>query len=196
MERYKVEIAIVRTFNISALLIHLGGFIWYLLHFRKPKKIFNHVQIIYPQNNGLGSDLTSGALSHGVKNQTWKGYIKDLKSKRKNGAIIRRYPVYLTKVQLIRGRRYIEKTNGTKYEFMNFFWHAVKIFTGIWFGSKNSKALYCYEHALRYLDSTRKFTTVDGSKIGIDLFMAPWEFADWANDRLPAPYPDQDIFDS
>mgnify|MGYP000855898940 CR=1 FL=1 len=41
--------------------------------------------------------------------------------------------------------KFLDNMVGRGYEFMNFFWHTVKIFTGIWFGPTDMNKFSCVE---------------------------------------------------
>jgi hypothetical protein len=70
----------------------------------------------------------------------------------------------------------LDKAENTPYEFENFWWHLVKIITGKWVGSKTTKQTYCYEHGIRFLNATGKYT--------INPFLNPYEFKVWADKNL------------
>lgn len=144
-KKYNVEVVLVRSYNITAKIIHVGMFLWYVLRFKKPKYCYNHAEIKY-------GDMTSGAISEGVKSRNFEQYLKDLGKYK-----LKKYTVELTKKEYERGMEYIKEAENTDYEFKNFFYHALKIFTDNWYGSTDSSELYCYEHVIRFLNESTKY---------------------------------------
>lgn len=140
-----VEVVIVRTHNFSAKLIHIGMFLWYILRFKKPTYCYNHCELKY-------GDLTSGALAKGVISRNFDEYVSGLKKHK-----LKFYQIELTDEEYDNGMIYLKQAEGVKYEFANFLWHTVKIFTDRWYGSKSASELYCYEHVIRFLNATGKY---------------------------------------
>ncbi len=141
----KIEVVLVRSYNLSARIIHLGMFLWYILRFKKPSYCYNHAEIKY-------GNMTSGAISEGVKSRNFEEYLKKLGKYK-----LKRYNIKLTKKQYNKGMEYLKEAENTKYEFKNFFYHALKIFTDKWYGDTSSSELYCYEHVIRFLNNTGKY---------------------------------------
>lgn len=172
-----VEIRNVRTHNFSALLIHLGMFLWAILRFKRPKKSYNHVEVTWQiiKANGRAFDrLTSGARSEGVKRIPWRDYVARYKGKYFKYFA---YRVPLSLQEWVNGLGYLDRIEGVKYEYANFFYHTIKIFTGIWAGSKTTRQAYCLEHAIRFLNATGKYE--------LNPYMNPYEFEEWADKNLP-----------
>jgi hypothetical protein len=147
MKKVKVEVVLVRSYNLSAIIIHIGMFLWYLLRFKKPSYCYNHCELKY-------GEMTSGAISKGVKSRNFKEYLKY-------------FTIELTEKQYEKGMKYLKSSENTKYEFVNFLFHTLKIFTDRWYGSKTTAELYCYEHVIQFLNATGKYN--------IDPFLNPVE---------------------
>lgn len=145
MKKNKVTIILIRSYNLSARIIHIGMFLWYILRFKKPIKCYNHCEVKY-------GDSTSGAISKGVKTRNYEEYLKDLKKYK-----LLTYDLDLTKKEYENGLKYLEEAEGKKYEFENFLFHAFKIFSDKWYGDTSASELYCYEHVIRFLNSTGKY---------------------------------------
>jgi hypothetical protein len=160
------SITIIRTKNISAIAIHIGMWLWAVLRGLKTRKCYNHVEIRF-------GDETSGAISEGVKTRLWIDYLRKF-----NGKYFKYldYNLELSDEEYEKGLNYLKNAEETPYEFENFWWHLVKIIFGKWYGSKTSRKTYCYEHAIRFLNSTGKYN--------IDPFLNPYEFKDWADKNL------------
>ena len=137
----KYYLVLIHSTNFTARLIQLGMFLWCILRFKKPKYTYNHCEIVY--GNNVYDFLSSGAIDEGIKTRSWlsvrKSYNNDF-----------RFQVYeLAKPSdLENAVKYLAETENIPYEYSNFFYHAVKIFTGKWLGSTNKNKLYCYEHGL------------------------------------------------
>lgn len=144
-QKKNLQIVLVRSYNITARVIHLGMFLWYVIRFKKPKFCYNHLEVKY-------GDMTSGAISEGVKSRNFSQYLKDLGKYK-----LKIYNVYLTDRQYNKAMEYLKEAEDTEYEFENFFWHALKIFTDKWYGSKDTSELYCYEHGIECLNATGKY---------------------------------------
>ena len=145
MKKEKVSVVLVRSYNFTARVIHLGMFLWYVLRFKNPKYCYNHCEIKY-------GNLTSGAISKGVKTRDFKEYLEDLKKYK-----LKCYEIELTDEEYEYGMGYLKEAENTKYEFKNFLWHAFKIFTDRWYGDTCASELYCYEHVIRFLNRTGKY---------------------------------------
>lgn len=159
-----VSVTIIRTYNFTAKMIHLGMWLWCVFRALKPKKTFNHCEVRY-------GELTSGAIAEGVKTRPWAYYVHGIKKMQWEN-----YCLELTEEQLRKGLAYLETAEGSPYEFENFWWHLVKIITGKWKGSKTTRQTYCYEHGIRFLNATGKYD--------LDPFMNPYEFNVWADTNL------------
>ena len=153
-----IAISIIRTHNLTALLIHLGMFLHAVLRFRKPKRSYNHSEVRF-------GELTSGAIAEGVKTRSWPHYVAE-----HYGKYFRHYDyiLELTDEEWGNGYEYLKQAEGTKYEYANFLYHAIKIFTGKWMGSKTTRQSYCLEHAIRFMNATGKYN--------LNVFMNPYEF--------------------
>ncbi len=161
-----MKIVLIRTHNFSARLIHIGMFLWAILRFKKPVKVYNHCEIRY-------DNYTSGAVAEGVKTRLWEDFIKEHKGKYFKYI---EYDINLKPFEKNRVRFYLSKANGTKYEYSNFFWHTIKIILGKWYGNRSSKKLFCYEHCIRALNASGKFN--------LSPYMNPYEFKKWADKNL------------
>jgi len=165
------HIATIRTYNLTARIIHFGMWLWYVLRGKKPRATYNHAEVI------LG-EYTYGAIGHGVRKIKWKDYIHNGKRKK-----VRIYPVFFSSqlhVELV--RNYLENAIGTPYEFENFLEHGYKIFFGKWIGSRDDKELYCYEFAIKALN----LTYPPGNKL--NPYMNPAEFEEEMKKRNHPPY--------
>lgn len=161
----QVTIRLIRTTNFSARLIHLGMWLWAVLRFKKPKKIYNHFEIGY---DGL---MSSGAVADGVENRLFADYLKE-----HDVEDYVEYPISLSDDKYKVALEYIRRSEGIKYEYSNFLWHTVKIFTGLWLGNKTNRKLFCYEYGIRFLNYVKSY--------GLDPYMNPYEFKDWADSNL------------
>lgn len=162
MSRYKI--ALVRTNNFTARLIQIGGYIEAKRKGIEPRMIMNHAEIRH-------GDKTSGALSKGVKTREWLPYWLSLKHAQK-----KEYVLNLTPEQARKGQKYLDEAEGTKYEYSMFLFHALKIFFGVWFGSRSSRKLFCFEHIINFLNATGKYS--------ISPYISPLEFDLWAEKNL------------
>ena len=161
-----IYIRLIRTHNFSARLIHVGMWLWAVLRFKKPVRTYNHCEIGY-------SEHTSGAIAGGVKTRLWKDYVKE--HERRYFDFVQ-YRIVLKPHEWDRGRYYLAKAEGTKYEYSNFLWHLVKIVTGAWKGDRSAKKLFCYEHCIRFLNATGRYH--------IDPYLNPCQFKRWADRNL------------
>lgn len=159
-----IAVTIVRSYNISARIIQFGMWVWAKLRKLPTYKTYNHCEIRY-------SNLTSGAIASGVKTRVWLDYVKEHKKEWIS------YELNLTPQEIADGIKYLYKSENTPYEFENFWYHAIKIFTGKWEGSKKATELYCYEHAIRFMNATKKYN--------LPISMNPYEFKIWAENNLP-----------
>ena len=130
----------------------------------RPIKSYNHSEVRF-------GNMTSGAIAKGVHTREWQGYVDSIKRIKWID-----YPLTLTAAQWKKGYAYLQKVEGTKYEYSNFWNHAVNIFTGKWKGSTTDKKLYCYERIIRFMNATGKYD--------LNPFMTPYEFQVWAKVNL------------
>jgi len=161
-----ISITTIRTKNWSARLIHIGMWLWFKLRGLPTQTCYNHVEVRF-------GNMTSGAIDSGVKTRKWEDYVKS-----KSGKYFqyKNYQLNLTSEQLKNGINYLQNSENISYEFENFFWHLIKIITGKWLGDKTSKKTYCYEHAIRFMNSTGKYD--------LNVFMNPYEFEVYAEKNL------------
>lgn len=161
-----IDIAIIRTKNLSARIIHIGMWLYCVLRFIKPQRTYNHAEV------KLGF-FTSGAIPKKVKTRPWKEYLAHYEDK-----FFRHieYPVPLSEDEINKGLDYLNEVEGTPYEFENFWYHTIKIFKNVWRGSNTTRQLYCYEHVIRFLNATGKYD--------LDPFMNPYQFKVWADNNL------------
>lgn len=162
----RASITIIRTKNITARLIHLGMWLWAVLRFKKPTKSYNHCEVRY-------GEMTSGAIADGVKTRPWAYYLFEHRKKYFDWID---YELNLTEEEWKRGKEYLDKVEGTPYEFENFWFHAIYIFTGKWLGSTTNKKLYCYEHGIRFINAAKG--------LNLDTNMNPYQFRIWADNNL------------
>jgi len=156
----------MRTKKPISLAIHAAMWTWAVVRGIQVKKCYNHAEVHV-------ADMVSGAIGGGVTTRPWGKY----KAKFENRYLkYIDYHLDLTEYQKQKGIEYLQKVEGHKYEFENFWWHVVKIITGTWSGNKNTKELYCYEHAIRFLNATGKYN--------ISPYMNPYEFKVWADENL------------
>lgn len=146
---------IIRSYNFTAKVIHLGMWLWRVTRGLPKQTCYNHAELGY-------DDMTSGAISEGVKTRKWRKYIDSFKR-----VEYIRYKVLISDERWDEVKSYLDKAEGTPYEFENFYWHLIKIITGKWKGSKTTRQTYCYEHVLRVLK-------IAGYEV--DVFWNPYEF--------------------
>lgn len=130
-------IIMVRSYSTLAKIIRFG---MKLEMFFKNKKgiTFNHSDILI-------DGMVSGAIAEGVANRTVNtAYLTDGK----------RRDLYIFKIKLSKKKKDILRefcldSDNKKYEYLNFFWHALKIFRNKWFGKygkQSEKRVYCIEY--------------------------------------------------
>lgn len=155
---YKVKIRIERTYNFSAIIIHIGMWLYAILRFKKPIKTYNHALIIYEDN--CWESIAKGVVKHSV--------LEHLKRFENRKYEYLEKEIFLTKYQLDQMVVYLNYQVSKKYEFSNFLFHFIKILKNKWIGSKSDKKFNCYELVIRALNRTRKFK--------LDPFLNPYEF--------------------
>lgn len=161
-----VSVTIIRTHNFSAKMIHVGMWIYAVLRGKKITKSFNHSEVRFGR-------LTSGAIGSGVRTRTWSSYLNNFLGKSIEWID---YRLVLSDEEWKAAYAYLERVEGTKYEYSNFWNHAIHIFTGKWKGRTTDKKLYCYEHVIRFLNATGKYY--------LDPVTNPYEFKVWADKNL------------
>lgn len=161
-----IAISLVRTKNITALIIHFGMFLYAVLRLKKPKVVYNHVEVRF-------GELTSGAIAKGVETRPWPYYVYEHKGKYFKHFD---YELDLTDEEWAKGYAYLKSMEGVGYEYANFFYHAIKIFTGVWTGSRSTRQAFCLEHAIRFINATGKYK--------YDPFASPYQFEKWADKNL------------
>jgi len=161
-----IYIRLIRTHNFSARLIHIGMWLWAVIRLRKPQLTYNHCEV-------GSADVTSGAIAEGVKTRMWVAYVAEHKGKYFKFI---EYRVKLKPHEWNRGRYYLAKAEGTKYEYSNFIWHTIKIVIGKWIGNRTDKKLFCYEHGIRFLNATGRYN--------LNPYLNPYEFKTWADKNL------------
>ncbi len=136
MEVKPGQIVLIRSYNFSARLIHIGMFIRYLLRFRKPQRVYNHAAI------GLSGNKISEALAHGIEYRDINCY-----QNKRCEILIYEFPFSVQQLYII--DKDTKLYEGVKYQFINFIQFIPEIFLGIWLGRKKLKAddqLYCTEY--------------------------------------------------
>lgn len=175
-----IKVVVIRSFNFTAKAIHLGMWLWAKFRGIPVQKCYNHTEIVW-LDNATNTWMTSGAIAEGVKIRPWEPYINHFKK-----VEWIEYPVELTDAQYRGMMRYMLRAENTLYEFENFWWHLIKIITGKWKGSTTSRQSYCYEHTLRVLKASRKFTKWFSNNT-LNLYMNPYEFVAAAEDKSIFP---------
>lgn len=136
-------IILERSFGPIARAIHAGMFTWLVTRLRKPQKIYNHAEIYI-------NDIVSGALAKGVTNRSYEEAFGDGKRRE-----LLFYDMNLNEEQETKLYEFCIQQEGKPYEYLNFAWHTVRIFsifftgTDIWIGKKRKAAMnriYCIEH--------------------------------------------------
>lgn len=175
-----IKIVVIRSFNFTAKAIHLGMWLWAKFRGIPVQKCYNHTEIVW-LDNVTNTWMTSGAIAEGIKTRPWEPYINHFKE-----VEWIEYPVELAAAQWHDTERYLLTAENTPYEFENFWWHLVKIITGKWKGSTTSRQSYCYEHTLRALKASRKFSKWFSNNT-LNLYMNPYEFVVAAEDKSIFP---------
>ncbi|WP_428743163.1 hypothetical protein [Tenacibaculum sp.] len=137
-----VEIKTIRTKTFTARIIHFGMFLWAIFNGLKLKQCYNHCEVKF-------GELTSGAIAQGIKTRKWQTYVDEHKGKYFK---THTYNFTFSDEEWRKAQEYLNRAENTPYEFENFWYHAVKIFTGKWKGSTKPTELYCYEHGIRVLN--------------------------------------------
>jgi hypothetical protein len=140
------------TYHFSSRLVQIGMFLWQIIRFRKPRKIYNHWGFkIYDK------DENYEAIAKGVEKTNRK-----LASNNKIWSVVI-YPEAF---------EYLNKQVGKKYEYSNFLFHAFRIIFPKWFGNKTDKRHSCVELVSR---------TLIKSGYNINVWSNPVELEDWLN---------------
>lgn len=158
------RIAIIRTKNISAKIIHLGGLVESLIRLKKSEKIYNHTEVII-------GDITTGAIDSGVKSRNWLVYWHKVQPAEKI-----EYLIDMNESEKKKAYSFIDEYQDVKYEYSMFLFHGIKIFWNKWFGSKSNKSFFCYEFMIKFLNCTKGYN--------IDPYLSPSEFKKWADNNL------------
>lgn len=161
-----IAISLVRSKGVTALIIHFGMFLYAILRLLKPKRVFNHDEIRF-------GEYTSGAIGNGITTRKWQDYVDSFEGKYFKHYD---YQLHLTDEEWAKGYAYLRRMEGIGYEYANFFYHAIKIFTGIWAGSRSTRQAFCLEHAIRFINATEKYYC--------DPFSSPYKFEKWADKNL------------
>lgn len=175
----EMYVVLIRTHNLSARLIHLGMFLWAILRFKKPKYIYNHVEIVYRDKKG--NLMTVGAVSPTVRIMKWEDYVEEHEGrffKYKAYEIFpQRFTLHSSKFRNARilALNFLMTQLGKKYEYANFFYHAVRIFTGKWYGSRTTRRQYCLELAIRTINKS--------PLINLPVFISPYEFQEFLDKK-------------
>lgn len=140
--------------------------IYAALRGKKITKSFNHSEVRF-------GGLTSGAIDKGVVTRDWRSYLSSFVGKSIEWID---YQLILNDEEWETAYAYLKRVEGTKYEYSNFWNHAIYIFTGKWKGRTTDKKLYCYEHIIRFLNATGKYY--------LDPVTNPYEFKVWADKNL------------
>ena len=129
-------IVFVRSKGILARAINLGMSLFQVLRLKQyPEKNFNHTAFLV--NGWVTEALGRGITTRSIK-EVYGGKNKELKV----------FKVSDKREGLINLRNYVQKESDKKYDFINFWNHAVRIFTGKWNGKTKDDAkgrLYCIE---------------------------------------------------
>lgn len=165
----KIYLSVIRSSNFSARLIQFGMWLYAVLRFKKPIKIYNHMEVRY----GKGGEISSGAISEGVKTRPWPEVLHHYRFRPE----VKTYEIKLTNKEYRQVIDYLTKAENTKYEYSMFITHMLKIIFGVWLGGKSSKHLFCYEHGINALNATGKYN--------LSPYMNPYEFLKWADKNLP-----------
>ena len=139
--------------------------LWAILRFKRPTRTYNHFEV------GYTDVMSSGAVEDGIENRPFKTYLKEHPVLE-----VAEYEIFVTKKEYRNALKYVHESRGIKYEISNFIFHAIKIFTGLWLGSKTSKKLFCYEYGIRFLNHVKGYR--------LDPYMNPYEFKLWADKTL------------
>ena len=140
-------VVLFRSYTILGRLVQFSMWLYCILRGLKVEKFYNHCEIEY-------LDLCSGAIETGVKTR----YFREVINKEYKGKVeYIKYPIYLDKYEWIKAKIYLDKAENTPYEYSNFWFNIVKIFTGKWNGNRNRKKLYCVEHAINFLNATGRY---------------------------------------
>ena len=118
-----------RTKNFSARLIHVGMWLWQVLRFQNPEKVYNHWLIVF---EGIQYEATD----HGV-----------IKNNRKLSGDTVSYRILVDK----RAGDYLREQVDKKYEYANFLFHTLKIIFPKWLGNKTDRKHSCVELVTRTL---------------------------------------------
>ncbi len=159
------SITIIRSYNFTAKAIHFGMWLWAILRNSKPAKCYNHCEFRW-------DNMTSGAISEGVKNREWLPYWKHFKKAEKID-----YWINFTNEEWDRVIKYVRESKDTPYEFVMFWHHFLYILTNEWKGDNTDKKLFCLEYVIRILNVSCKFDYINP-------YMNPYEFKIWADKNL------------
>ncbi len=146
-----VYIIMFRSRTVLGRLVQFSMWLWCILRGIKVEKFYNHCEIEY-------LDLCSGAIETGLKTRYFQQVITN---EYKGKVEYIKYPVYLDKFEWQKGKMYLDWAENTPYEYSNFWFNIVKIFTGKWSGNTDGKKLYCVEHVINFLNVTGRYGKLD-----------------------------------
>lgn len=128
-------IVFVRSKGFLAKIIHFGMSLFQVLRLKKyPDKVFNHTDFLI-------DGWVSGAVGRGVTTES-------IAERYGNGQELRLFKIEPGAGDISKLRNFIQEESPKKYQFDNFYNHAVKIFTGNWKGRTGDSAkdrYYCVE---------------------------------------------------
>lgn len=128
----------VRSYGWLAKVIRFGMKLEMFIKGKQKDVTLNHADLLI-------DGMVSGAIKGGVSNRTVNtAYLSDGKKR----------DLYVFKVKIPKGKKEILRdfclnSDNKKYEYLNFFWHAIKILKHKWFGKKgksSEKRVYCIEY--------------------------------------------------
>lgn len=147
----KIIVFAEHTHNFSARLVQLGMWLWQVVRFRKPVKVYNHWGFRVIGNAAYNYEATA----HGVKVTT-----------RPLAPEWRAWQVELTDNAI----EYLTLQEDKKYEYANFLFHALRILFPAWLGSRNDDKHSCVELVTR---------TLRKSGYDVKIWSNPVELKEW-----------------
>jgi hypothetical protein len=125
-----------------------------------PDIIYNHA-IVYDEVESLVYEADYPRVVR-MKLDEWKGIRKN------KTAEIKTIDVNFSFVENRDIQKYLDCQIGKRYEVINFLWHAVKVFTGKWYGKRKDDRHYCYKLVINSMNRSWRFCE--------DPYMNPIEF--------------------
>jgi hypothetical protein len=96
--------------------------------------------------------MTSGSLKNGVISMQYKDYLSTLE-----GYEIIMKTEFLKPHEYQLALDYIKAVEGWRYEWEVFFWHAIKIFTGRYYGKEKLGRMACVKQVINTINATGKY---------------------------------------